>query len=345
MRRQDRPRVLIASYLEPELVERIKTKVPDAEIIYRPDLLYKPQYFADHTTMPQRTPEQEKEWRSLLASAEILYDFDNTHLQDLPELAPKLKWIQATSAGIGQFVKEKSYLERTKWIFTTASGVHSRPLGEFVIMAMLLFVKNFFRIQNQKATKTWKKFSGYELRNFTLGIVGVGKIGREVARLAKSFDMRVVGNSRNSPKHNIPHVDELFGPEGLGKVLSQSNFLAICVPHTEETEGMIGPKEIATLPKGAVIINVSRGQVIDELAMIYALDSGHLAGAALDVFAEEPLPLNSPLWSMPNVIISPHSASNSKDENQRLADLFSENLRRYIRGEPLLNVLNTTTLY
>src|ERR1700730_17687989 len=249
----------------------------------------------------------------------ILYDFDNTHLDDLPELAPKLKWIQATSAGIGQFVKEKRYPDRTRWIFTTASGVHSRPLAEFVIMSMLLFVKDFFGIQNRKATKTWKKFSGYELRNFTLGILGAGKIGREVARLAKSFDMKVIGISRNPPKERILYVDELYGPLDLDKVLKQSNFLVICVPHTPETEGMIGRKEIAALPKGAVIINVSRGQVMDEQAMIDALKSRQLAGASLDVFAKEPLPIESPLWSMPNVIVSPHSASNAKDENQRLA--------------------------
>jgi glyoxylate/hydroxypyruvate reductase A len=336
---------LIASYLEPFLVEKIRKTVPEVDVIFRPDLLYKPEHATDHTSLPRRTVEQEREWLSLLSTAEVLYDFDNSHLDDLPLLASNLKWIQATSAGIGQFVKEKGYPKGTSWIFTTASGVHGRPLGEFVIMSMLLYVKDYFRIQDQKLTKTWKKFTATELRDFTLGVIGVGNIGREVARLAKCFEMKVVGITRNPPKTKPQFIDELYGPEGLNMVLKQSDFLAICVPHTDETEGMIGAKEIAMLPKGAVIINVSRGQVIDEPAMIVALKSGHLAGASLDVFAEEPLPPDSPLWTMPNVLVSPHSASNAVDENQRLADLFSENLRRYVQGEPLLNVLNTTTLY
>ena len=345
MHHRDRPKVLIASYLEAELVDQIRNNVPEAEVLYRPDLLYKPSYDADHTSLPKRSADQEKEWQELLASAEVLFDFDQTHLNDLPELAPNLKWIQATSAGIGQFVKEKRYPERTHWIFTTASGVHIRPLGEFVIMSMLLFVKDFFLIERQKATKTWKKFSANELRYYTLGIVGLGKIGREVARLAKAFDMRVVGTSRTPPKEKPPFVDEAYGAGELNRVLRQANFLAICVPHTPETGCMIGTEEIAMLPQGAVIINVSRGQIIDEKAMIAALTSGHLGGASLDVFAEEPLPPDSSLWSMPNVVISPHSASNARDENKRLVQLFSANLKRYVHGEPLLNVLNTETLY
>jgi len=157
--------------------------------------------------------------------------------------------------------------------------------------------------------------------------------------------MRVVGNSRKPPKEKPPFVDEIYGPDELDKLLKQANFLAICIPHTPETEGMIGAKELEMLPKGAVIINVSRGQVVDEMAMIDDLKSGHLGGASLDVFAKEPLPADSPLWSMPNVVISPHSASNARDENKRLAQLFSENLKKYVNGEQLLNVLDTKTLY
>src|SRR5262249_8252948 len=128
---QQRPRVLITTYLEPDLVERIRLEVPDVEVLYRPDLIGKPAYPADHYSLPQRTSEQEDNWRALLAQAEILFDFDPTHREDLPELAPNVRWIQATSAGIGQFVKRMGYAERTNWIFTTASGVHSRPLAEF----------------------------------------------------------------------------------------------------------------------------------------------------------------------------------------------------------------------
>jgi glyoxylate/hydroxypyruvate reductase A len=336
--------VLIASYLEPELVEEIRRRVPEVEVIFRPDLLYTPRFHADHTTLPSRTPEQDKEWVSLLGKADVLFDFGVTHVQELPEIAPHVKWIQATSAGIGQFIKRMGYADRTKWIFTTASGIHGRPLAEFVIMSMLVFVKDLFLIQEQQASRKWQQYSGKELSDHTLGIIGLGKIGREIARRAKSFDMHVVGDRRD-PKEPIPFVDEVYGPEDLSMVLKQSNFLCISVPHTMETDGLIGEKELAMLPKGAVLINISRGAVVDEAALIKSLQTGHLGGASLDVFAQEPLPAASPLWSMPRVIVSPHSASTNANENKRLTELFIENLQHYLKGEPLRNVLDVNKLY
>ena len=337
-------KVLITSYLAPELVDTIRQRVPEVELIFREDLLYRPKHATDHTTVPSRTPEQDLEWKTLLADSDILFDFDHSHINDLPDLAPKLKWIQATSAGIGQFVRSKGYAEKTDWIFTTASGVHIRPLAEFAIMSMLIFAKDYFRIQDQQSDKVWQYFTANELRDYTLGIVGFGKIGREIARLAKSFDMRVVG-TRRDPKGHIPNVDELYPPSDIASVLRQSNFLCLTAPHTDETTNMIGEKELAQLPDGAVLINISRGAIVDESAMIQALRSGKLRGASLDVFVNEPLPTNSPLWTMPRVIISPHSASNGVNENRRLVDLFCENLKRFTRGEPLLNVLDTRKLY
>jgi glyoxylate/hydroxypyruvate reductase len=344
MSQESKPRVLITSYLDPSLVEMIGKRVPKVEIIYRPDLLYIPKHATDHTSVAPRTPEQEAEWKELLASAEILFDFDHSHVNDLPELAPKLRWIQATSAGIGQFVRSKGYAERTNWIFTTASGVHIRPLAEFVILSMLIFSKNYFRVEEQQSKKVWSYFTANELRDYTLGIVGLGKIGREVARVAKAFDMKVVGTRRN-PQGSLTNVDELFSPEDLPSVLKQANFLCLTIPHTDETANMIGAKEFTMLPDKAVLINISRGAIVDEEAMIQALRSGKLLGASLDVFAHEPLPPESPLWTMPRVIISPHSASNGMNENRRITELFCDNLNRYLKGEPLLNVLDTKKLY
>jgi len=339
-----RPRVLIASYLDLSLVEEIRNKVPQVDVIFRSDLLYRPKHAADHTSLPSRTPEQEREWKELLQSADVMFDFDHTHLNDLPEIAGSLKWIQATSAGIGQFVRSKGYAEKTDWIFTTASGVHIRPLAEFVIMSMLLFVKDFFLVQHQQTARVWKQFTANELSDYTLGIVGLGKIGREIARLAKAFDMRVVGTRRN-PTGPLANVDELYPPSELSSVLRQSNFLCLTTPHTDETTNLIGKKELGSLPENAVLINISRGAVVDELALISALQSGHLRGASLDVYSHEPLPSDSPLWSMPRVIVSPHSASNGVNENRRLVELFCENLKRFVEGRPLLNVLDTKKLY
>jgi glyoxylate/hydroxypyruvate reductase A len=318
--------------------------VPAVEVINRPDLLGVPRYIADHTAPVTRTPQQEAEWRSLLSQADILFDFDHTHHQDLPDLAPRLKWIQATSAGIGQFIKRMAYDQRTSWVFTTASGVHARPLAEFVTMAMLMFAKDYSYLEREKANQHWQRYCGFELADRTLAIIGLGKIGCEVARIARAFDMRVIGSRRNT-ETSMPHVDALYSPDRLLEMLSQANFLVIATPHTPETDGLIGEREIRALPRGAVLINIGRGAIVQQAALVAALQSGHLGGAALDVFAVEPLPPGDPLWTMPNVLISPHSASTADSENRKITDLFIDNLRRFLAGQPLLNVLDTVKLY
>jgi len=157
------------------------------------------------------------------------------------------------------------------------------------------------------------------------------------------MDMRVVGMRRsNTP---VEGVDKMFDRDQLRDVLAETDFLVLVAPHTPETEGMIGADEIAAMKRGAVLINIGRGQLVDEPAMIRALQDGHLAGAALDVFAAEPPPPDSPIWDMPNVIISPHSASTVTQENARITDIFCDNLQRYMSGKPLRNVLDTEKLY
>lgn len=336
--------VLIASYLEPDLVERIRTDVPAVNVIYRPDLLGQPRFAADHTSEPQRTDAQEAEWRSLLGRAHILFDFDRTAGPDLPDLAPNLRWIQGTSAGIGQLVKRNGYIERTDWIFTTASGVHARPLAEFVVMVMLMFAKNYPLLKQQQDARVWARYSGTEIGGRTLAIVGLGKIGRETARLTSLLGVRVIGNRRSSGSA-VPHVEQLYPPDQLHEMLSQAHYLVLACPHTPETEGLIGAAELAALPAGAVLINIARGAVVDTAALLDALTSEHLGGAALDVTDPEPLPSDHPLWGLPNVLISPHSASTVDRENGRIVDIFCENLHRFLRGEPLINQLDTQTLY
>lgn len=336
--------ILIATYLEPEYVEQIRAEVPEVEVIYRPDLIGKPRFTADHTSMPERSAEQEQAWRDLLAQAHILFDFDYTHREDLPDLAPNLRWIQGTSAGIGQFVKRSGYIERTNWVFTTSSGVHARPLAEFALMTMLMFAKDYGYLQRSQAQHVWLRYCGTELAGKTLAIVGLGKIGRETARLAQAFDMRVVGNRRDVT-HPVAHVDQLYSPDHLLEMLRAANFLVLSCPHTAETEGLIGARELAALPPGAVLINIARGVVVDQAALIAALQSGNLGGAALDVTDPEPLPPDNPLWDMPNVIISPHSASTADTENSKITRIFCDNLKRFLRGEPLINQLDTVRLY
>jgi phosphoglycerate dehydrogenase-like enzyme len=336
-------KVLIASFLEAEHVARIRTVDPRVEVVYEPDLLRPPRYAADHKGHPlERTAEQEARWCRHLAEADILFDFDQTHLADLPELAPKVRWIQSTSSGIGPFVERMGYPQRMPdTIFTRASGVHAQPLAEFCVMVMLMFRKGLFRILRDQRRRHWERYAGTDLAERTLVVVGVGAVGTEVARMAKSLGMRVIGVDLPGflfdPESS--HLDEFRPVSELHAVLPTAEHLVLIAPHTPLTEGMIGAGELALLPEGAVLINIARGALVDEGALIQALTSGHLAGAGLDVFAEEPLPQDSPLWDIPNVLVSPHSASTSDRENGRITDLFRENLQRFLAGEPLLNAL------
>jgi phosphoglycerate dehydrogenase-like enzyme len=340
--------IMIASYLEPEYVARIRAVSPRLRVIYEPELMAPPRYHGDHYNVIARTPEQEARWRELLGQADIQFDLDPTHREDLPNLAPQLRWLQCSSAGIGQFIRRAGYDRRLpNTIFTTGSGVHARPLADFCLMAMLVFAKGLDRIIANQRRRHWERYAGRERRGRTLAIVGVGKIGLEVARMAQYMGMTVLGIKRTVAgiEPAALHLHELYAPDGLPNVLRRAEYLVLIAPHTEETEHMIGAAELALLPHGAVLINIGRGALVDETALVAALESGQLGGAALDVFAEEPLPEASPLWDMPNVLISPHSGSTSDHENERLTDLFCENLRRFLAGQPLLNVLNLETLY
>lgn len=337
--------VLIASYLEPEYVQRIREQVPpEVRIINRPDLLGQPEYHAHHTVLINRTPEQEAEWQSLLAQADILFDFDYNHPDDLPQLAPKVKWVQATSAGIGQYVKRNQYNKRTDWIVTTASGVHARPLAEYCLMVMIMFAKKYFKMNDLKQSHQWQWFTTGELIGKTVGIIGLGRIGRDVAKVCKFFEMNVIGTRRDVTKA-VDYVDTLYATGDLDTLLPLVDYLVLIAPHTPETEGMMSAERIRLLKSDAVLINIGRGALVDQKALTQALKEGHLAGAALDVVAKEPMPSDDPLWDLPNVIISHHSAGTADTENSKITDLFIANLKHYLNGEPMQNVLDMDLLY
>lgn len=340
-------KVLICSYLEPEHVARIRALDERLELCYAPELLPEPRYAADHIGAPLvRSAEAAARWAGYLREAEVLFDFDYTDIASLPERAPCVRWVQASSAGIGQFVRRYD-LGRMNAVFTTASGVHARPLAEFVLMVMLERVKRVELARHQQRQHLWQRFATGELSRQTLAIVGYGRIGAEVARLAKAFEMRVVASKRSPAGLAASEfgLDALYGPGDLYAMLGEADFACLVTPHTPETEGLMGVRAFAALKPGATLINIARGAVVDEAAMLAALERGQLGHAALDVAATEPLPPESPLWDHPRVTIYPHSASTSARENERLTDLFCDNLRRYLAGEPLLNRLDLERMY
>ena len=341
-----RVRVLVTSPLEREHLETIAAIDPRIALTYPTDLLPPPRYPADHA-LPKPTVEREiARWQTLLSEAEVLFDFGPTPLLDGLPLLPNLRWIQATSAGVGQFAARIG-LTRSRVVVTTASGVHARPTAEFVLMAMLMFAKGAFQLVSDQRAHRWQRYAGEEIAGKTVGIVGVGRIGREIARVARGLDARVLGTVRSVGDRTAEslHLDRVLPTEDLDLILGDLDFLVLSCPHTHETDGLITAARLAALPTRAVLINVARGAIIDEPALIEALQGQRLAGAALDVFAREPLPEDSPFWDMPNVLISPHSASTSAVENEKLVALFADNLRRYLNGQPLRNVLNYELLY
>lgn len=344
MTRAERLPVLIASYLEPEHVERIRS-VPGVEVMYEPDLLAKPTYQGQHHGQRfARSPQDEARWRELLARAEVLFDFDFTNLDKIPTLAPRVRWIQASSAGIGELLVRTGLVD-SPITFTTAAGVHASALAEFCIMGMLVFVKDLFRLRAEQAAHHWERYCARELRGMTLGVIGLGSVGREVARMGEAFGMRVIGTKRTVPADGVPHVERVLPPDRTGEVIREADVLVVIVPQTAGTRRLLGERELRSMKRGAILINIARGAVVDEPALIAALRAGHLGGAVLDVFAKEPLPADNPLWDLPNVIVSPHSASTVPGENARLTDVFCENLGRYLANEPLLNVFDRERSY
>jgi phosphoglycerate dehydrogenase-like enzyme len=229
---------------------------------------------------------------------------------------------------------------------TNAAGIHSVPLAEFVVFAMLYFARNWPRMVAEQRAHHWERCAIETLEGKTLGIIGLGTVGHAVARLAKPFGMRILGLRRNpDASAGDEVVDSVYGPDGLDAVLRESDYLALVVPHTSETAGLLGAAELASLKREAVLINIARGTVIDEAALVEALRSGRLRGAALDVVTREPLEADSPLWDLPNVLITPHSMSTGIDENERLTTLFCTNLERYLAQQPLINVFNKARGY
>jgi len=344
----NRVKVLITFRIEPELIKKIEAIDPRIEVLYEPELLGSPRYPCDqHGTPIQHTPAQKKRWSDLLSQTEVLFGYAlHTNVNELSETAPNLKWMQSPSAGVGQWVKRTGFSDLGIPL-TTASGIHATPLAEFSMLSMLWFVKNGPRMNAEKNLRHWERYAGTTLKGKTVAVISLGSIGLEVARLSKSFGMHVIGTKRSTEGLDPSsfNAERLFNRTDLKSMLALADLVVLCLPHTPETEGLIGEDEIKSMKLGAVLINIARGVIVDEAALIRALNSGHLSGAALDVQSKEPLPSDSPLWDMPQVLLSPHSGSNVDSENVELVKLFCDNLRRYLDGKPLRNVLDKNRLY
>jgi phosphoglycerate dehydrogenase-like enzyme len=338
-------RLLVCSYLEPDLVDRIRAAAPDVDVVDAPELLPVPRYPCDHTGAARDLGQAElARWDGLLAEAEICFDFDWRDPADLLARAPRLRWLQATSAGIGGYV-ERLGLASSDITFTTAAGVHAVPLAEFVLTGVLHFVKDVPHLERMQRERTWERYAAGSLAGRRALVVGLGSIGRRVVEVLSGLGVEVWGAGRPGHHYDLPRATRIGTTADLDELLPKCSIVVLCTPLTSATEGLIGGAELAAMPPGTILVNIARGQVVDEPALIEALADRRLGGAVLDVTSVEPLPANSPLWGMDNVLISPHSASTLVTENAAIVELFIDNLGRYRSGAPLRNVYHAADGY
>lgn len=276
----------------------------------------------------------------LAATADVLCCWGAGPLYVGPVLAAArhLKWIQSLSVGVETLVTLPQ-VQSGELLLASARGVNAEPIAEQVLAYILSFARNLPAAIRAQARGTWERRFGrsLEVAGSTLGLLGLGAIAEAVAWRARGLGMRVIG-TRRRPEQPLPaNVDALTDLDG---VLSSADYVVVCLPLTPETRGLLGAERLARFKPGALLINVSRGPIVDEDALAAAIEAGHLGGAALDVFATEPLPESSPLWRLPQVIITPHVAADSPHTMRRTMALFADNLLRFSRGEPLLHLVD-----
>ncbi|MDP9237849.1 MAG: D-2-hydroxyacid dehydrogenase [Chloroflexota bacterium] len=352
--------ILITFALEPELIERIRAVAPDRIEV---DVLGQDQRRLLRGFKYPSEREREAVAEGLHGAferANVVFGFWGSELHTalrgtaadgqaseklkLSDVAPRLQWIQLTSAGADRLLNS-GFIEGGVTV-TTVSGLHATPIGEYILTVMLMWVKGAPQTMRAQLKREWTRFAPRELHGKTVGIVGIGHIGAEAGRLAKAFGCKVIATKRSATAETSePYADAIYPASELHRVLSESDFVVVCVPLTPETRGMIGEPELRAMKADALIVNIARGPVIVEEALLRALRERWIAGAALDVFDQEPLPPEHPLWDMENVILTPHISGGTEIYNQRAVEIFADNLCRYLAGEPLQNVVDPARGY
>ncbi len=341
---------MIASPLEPELAARIGSLEVVTELLYNPSLLPPARYPNDHAGDPAfaRTPAQESRWNAMLSDADVIFGYPKESAAELARaltLGPDIAFVQGTSAGMGAHVRRANLpadvLARVA--FASAAGVHAGMLAEFAFYGLLTLRKDAARLARIRAAREWTHYAMGELDGSTLAVVGMGQIGAAVAKRARAFGMRVLGVARTADPR--PEADETYATTDIEAVFERSDAVVITLPMTDKTTKLVSAAALSKLRRSAIVVNVGRGSVVDQAALTAMLREGRLAGAVLDVFDPEPLPPDDLLWTLDNVIFSPHTAALSVHENERIAALFCDNLERFAAGKPLRNRIDLAEFY
>jgi phosphoglycerate dehydrogenase-like enzyme len=342
----DRLRVVIATPLSPELAAYIADAEPRLELVYEPELLG-----SDHDWLVRhdRDAETQGRFEALLDTAEALYgvpDHSGKALARTVAANPGLRWVHTIPAGGGQQVRaahlDQAALDRI--LFTTSAGVHAVPLAEFAVFGVLAGAKRLPWLEGMRRDKQWGPREPLgALREQTVLVVGLGQIGKLTAQLLSRIGMRVVGVHRREV--DAPGVSGIVPVERFAEAAASADAIVLALPGTDQTRELLSREVLAAVKPGITVVNVGRGTTVDEPALIEALQDGRVGLAVLDVTFVEPLPEDSPLWTLPNVILTPHTAAISPHEPRLIAELFVDNARRLLDGQPLRNVVNTREFY
>lgn len=319
-------------------------------MVHDPTLLPPARWPADFAGDPgyRRAPAQQRQFEELLGSATVLFgipDLDADLLARTVRSNPGLAWVQVMAAGAAAHVRQAGLVpsEVDRVAFTTGAGVHAGPLSEFALLGLLAGAKDLPRLQRDQAERRWPgRWSMRQLAEQRIVVVGLGHLGRGVAAKLHALGATVVGVNRSD--RAVPGIEVTYPLDRVREAIAGANAVVNTLPEMAGTRHLLSSRVLAALAPGATVVSIGRGSVIDEAALIEALVAGQVGFAALDVFEVEPLAASSPLWDMPQVLISPHTAANSPHEERLLVDLFCSNLERFVAGEPLLNRVEAAAL-
>jgi phosphoglycerate dehydrogenase-like enzyme len=289
--------------------------------------------------IPHATGKSAGDFAGKADAASVIFHWSGSRdlLRSVFLASPHVRWVHSRAAGIEKLLFPE--LVESGVPLTNGSGVFSRSLGEFALAAILFFSKDFLRMLRNQQAGRWEQFDVEEIAGRTAGIVGYGDIGRAVASRVHAMGMKVLALKRHPPASADPLIAAFYKPEKLKEMLAECDYVVVCAPLTPETRHMLSDAEFAAMKPSAVIINVGRGPVVDQAAMVRALTEKKIRGAGLDVFEQEPIPADDPIWKLDNVLISPHCADHTKDWLDDAMRFFLRQYERFAKGEPLENVV------
>lgn len=348
---QGRPVVVVATPLPREQVARVAALEPRVRVHTGAGTVPPQRFPGDRVGAPERSGwSADPQVQLVLAEADVLLGVPEESASVLARTLrdhPRIRWVHGMTAGAGALVRDarldQDTLERV--VFTSSAGAHAIPLAEFAVFGLLAGAKRLPRLLADQRDRRWptrREVTG-QLAEQRVVVVGLGGIGRRTAEVLRALGARVVGVHRRPVEPGL--VAELYPPDELQRALAGAHGVVMALPHTPSTERMLDGPALGRLARGATVVNVGRGATIDEAALVEALRDGQVGFAALDVFAVEPLPPEHPLWTLPNVLVSPHTSALSLEEDGRIVTAFLDNLERFLAGEPLRNRVDTVEFY